>query len=76
MRGGLKGLNGAQVLESRNKFGSNELQRIKSKGLIGRFFENLSDPIIKILLAALALEVIFTLGHCNLVEVFGIVAAI
>ena len=72
----LKGLTEKEVLASREKYGTNALVRIKGKGIIRRFFENLSDPIIKILIAALALEVIFTFGNCNLIEVFGILAAI
>ena len=71
-----KGLNDKEVELSRKKHGSNALVRIKSKGIIRRFLENLSDPIIRILIAALALEVIFTFGNCNLIEVFGILAAI
>ena len=76
MRKAIYGLSEDEVIASRARYGSNSLEKIKSRGLVGRFFENLSDPIIKILLIALALEVIFTFGNCNLVEVFGIVAAI
>ncbi len=72
----LKGLSEKEVIASREKYGTNALLRIKGKGIIRRFFDNLSDPIIKILIAALALEVIFTFGNCNLIEVFGILAAI
>lgn len=72
----LRGLNEKEVTASREKHGTNALVRIKGKGIIRRFFDNLSDPIIKILIAALALEVIFTFGNCNLIEVFGILAAI
>ena len=71
-----KGLTGEEVARSREKYGSNALERLKGRGIIRRFFDNLSDPIIKILIAALVLEVVVTLGRCNLVEVFGIVAAI
>ena len=71
-----KGLTNEQVNASRTEHGTNELVKIKGRGLLKRFFENLSDPIIKILIAALALEVAFTFGNCNLVEVFGILAAI
>lgn len=71
-----KGLSEAEVKASREKHGSNELKRKPSVGFFGHFFENLSDPIIRILLIALALEVIFTFGNCNLIEVGGIVAAI
>lgn len=72
----LKGLTDKEVELSRERHGRNTLVRIKGKGIARRFFENLSDPIIRILIAALALEVIFTFGNCNLIEVFGILAAI
>ncbi len=72
----LTGLNSRQVLESREKHGANTLAKEKKKGFFRRFFENLNDPIIKILIIALVIEVVFTFGHCNLFEVFGIVAAI
>lgn len=71
-----KGLTLEEVEASRKKHGSNALKREKRKGFLGRFFENLSDPIIKVLVIALAVEVIFTFGSCNLFEVFGILAAI
>ena len=71
-----KGLTENEVAASREKHGTNALIKVKGKGIIRRFFENLSDPIIRILIAALMLEVIFTFGNCNLIEVFGIVAAI
>ena len=71
-----RGLTEKEVIESRVSHGANVFVKFKRKGLIGRFFENLGDPIIKILLVALALEVMFTFGNCNLIEIGGIVAAI
>ena len=71
-----KGLTREEIERSRRKNGTNALVRIKGKGIVRRFLENLSDPIIKILIGALALEVMFTFGDCNLIEVFGILAAI
>jgi len=71
-----KGLTEAEVEASREKNGSNELKKLKTKGFFKKLFENLSDPIIRILIIALAIQVIFTFGNCNLIEVFGIVAAI
>ncbi len=71
-----KGLNSSEVIGSRTKNGSNSLRKIKTKSLPRRFFENLSDPIIKILLFALLLQIVFTFGNCNFLEIFGIVAAI
>ena len=71
-----KGLTASEAELSRKEHGSNELTKIKTKGFFKRFIENLSDPIIRILIIALAIQVVFTLGNCNLIEVFGIVAAI
>ncbi len=71
-----KGLSEDEVLASRQKHGKNSLQKVKRKGIIRRFFDNLSDPIIKILLIALGIEVLFTFGNCNFIEIIGIVAAI
>lgn len=72
----MKGLTEAEVLLSREKNGSNVLKKEKKKGFFKRFFENLSDPIIRVLMIALLVEVVFTLGHCNYFEVGGILAAI
>ncbi len=71
-----RGLTEDEVLASREKHGTNELEKIPVKGILRRFFENLSDPIIRVLLIALLLQVIFTFGNTNFIEVFGIVAAI
>ena len=70
------GLSEEDVKKSREKYGANIFQREKSKGFFRRFLENLNDPIIKILIIALAIEIIFTLGRCNYFEVGGIVLAI
>lgn len=71
-----KGLSAVEVEKSRQSYGTNELVKIPTRGFFARFLDNLSDPVIKILLVALALQVVFTFGSTNLVEVFGIVAAI
>ena len=71
-----RGLSSSEAQISRGTYGSNALEKIKGKSLFGRFLENLSDPIIRILLIALFLEVIFTLGRCNWYEIIGIVTAI
>lgn len=76
MKNKIKGLSEAEAIRSREEHGANVHRKAKSRGLVKRFLENLGDPIIKILLIALALEVIFTFGNCNLFEVFGIVSAI
>ena len=71
-----KGLSEEDVLKSRENHGSNLLAKEKHKGFIQKFFENLSDPIIRILLIALALQVIFSLGNINFIETGGILAAV
>ena len=76
MKEKLSGLSTAEVIASRAKSGENVLKKEKKKGFFKRLFENLNDPIIKILIIALVIEVIFTFGNCNLIEVFGIAVAI
>ena len=70
------GLTEEEVKRSRENHGENILKKVKQKGFLGKFLENLSDPIIKILLIALAIELIFTFRDCNYFEIGGIVAAI
>ena len=72
----IKGLSSDEVIKSRAKYGDNSLQKEKTKGFVRKFLENLSDPIIKVLLFAVILEVIFTFRDCNWFEVGGIILAI
>ncbi len=72
----IQGLTTDEARRSHEKYGTNELKREKTKGFFSRFLENLSDPIIRILLIALTLQVILTLGNINYIETVGIVAAI
>ena len=76
MTNSIVGLDSDRVRKSREKHGTNALVKEKTKGFFRKFLENLNDPIIKILIIALAIEVIFTFGHCNLFEVGGIILAI
>ena len=71
-----RGLTESQVRQSREKNGSNKLSSVKKVTFFKRFLSNLSDPIIKILIGALAVNVIFALGSFNITETLGIVAAI
>ena len=45
-----KGLTTAEAESSRIKNGSNVFEKEKTRGFFIRFFENLNDPIIKILI--------------------------
>ena len=69
-------LTAAQVEESRRLHGSNQLTRRKKKGFFRQFLSNFGDPIIKILLVALAVNVIFLFHHFDWYESAGIAAAI
>ena len=72
----IKGLTAKEVIQSREKHGDNSLVKEKTKGFMRKFFENLSDPIIKVLLLAVFIEIIFTFGHCNWWETGGIIVAV
>lgn len=72
----LRGLSQGEVEASLKAYGDNRLKERKGKSLLARFFENFSDPIIRILLIALALQVALTFGHVNWLEVGGIIVAI
>lgn len=76
MNSKINGLTDEEVLLSRDKYGSNSLKKEKTKSFIRRFIDNLSDPIIRILLIALGIQLIVTLGNCNFLEIGGIIAAI
>ena len=72
----IKGLSSSEVILAREKHGDNSLAREKTKSFFRKFLENLSDPIIKVLIFAVLLEVVVTLGRCNWLEVGGIIAAV
>ena len=50
------GLNLDEVTRSREKHGDNALPMEKTKSFMRKFFENLNDPIIKVLIFALIIH--------------------
>lgn len=58
----LQGLTVQQAADSQKKYGSNLLTARKKKSFWRQFVSNLGDPIIRILLAALALNLLFSFG--------------
>ena len=70
------GLNDKEVLELRKKYGSNEITRKKSNTFFKILLESLSDPIIKILLIALSIKIVFLFKNFDWYETLGIVIAI
>lgn len=70
------GLTSREVEEQRKKYGSNSISIKKSNKFINILITSLSDPIIKILLIALAIKVIFLFSSFDWYETIGIVIAI
>ena len=70
------GLNDKEVLELRKKYGSNEITRKKGSTFFKILLEYLSDPIIKILLIALSIKIVFLFKNFDWYETLGIVIAI
>lgn len=71
-----EGLTAVQAERSRREHGSNQLSKKKRRGFFSQFLESFGDPIIKILLAALAINVIFLFRHFDWFESIGIAIAI
>jgi len=71
-----KGLDNEAVALSRKEHGSNRLKGRKKVSFFQKLLSNFSDPIVRILLAALVINVLFTLQNMNLYECLGIVLAI
>ena len=72
----LNGLSKKEVEINREKYGKNILTRMKKDSFIKKLFITFSDPIIKILLIALALKVVFLFKNFDWYETIGIVIAI
>ena len=70
------GLNNEEVLASRKKYGTNAITSKKKNSFFKLFIETLADPIIKILLIALAIKTIFLFHDFDWFETIGIVVAI
>ena len=72
----IKGLNSDEVKQSRKKYGNNLIEGKNKTTFLGLFIETLGDPIIKILLIALAIKTIFLFKDFDFFETIGIVIAI
>ena len=69
------GLNDEQVVVNRKKYGTNAISSKKQNSFMKLFIETLADPIIKILLIALAIKTIFLFRDFDWFETIGIVIA-
>ena len=70
------GLQDEQIIESCKRFGDNSLTNAKKDGFIKEFIKNLSDPIIKVLIAAMLLSIALTIRHVNWLEIGGIAVTV
>ncbi len=70
------GLTGKEVLLSREKHGANRLKEYKRKSFFKCFLSNLGDPIIKVLIGALFINIIFMFPNINWFESGGILSSI
>lgn len=72
----MRGLTEKQVAGSRKNYGRNVLTKRKKRSLIAAFFQNLSDPIIKILIGAMVLSTALSIRDVNIPETVGIAVAV
>ena len=70
------GLSNEEVEINRKKYGTNSITSVKQKSFLKLLLESLGDPIIKILLIALAVKVVFLFEESNYFETLGILIAI
>jgi len=71
-----RGLTEKEVKASRETYGENRLTEKKKKGFLRQFIGNFNDPIIRILLGALGINIAVTFGNVNWLECIGIGSAI
>ena len=71
-----KGLTNEEVIKSRKNHGSNEIKAAKKESFMHKLIATLGDPIIRILLIALAVKTLFLFQDFDWYETVGIVIAI
>ncbi|MGI6270542.1 MAG: calcium-translocating P-type ATPase, PMCA-type [Candidatus Howiella sp.] len=72
----IRGLTNKEVEKSRAAHGSNQLSARPVRGFWSRFLESFGDPIIKILLISLALNLLFLFRGADWYETAGIALAV
>ncbi len=72
----MNGLTDKEVIESRKKYGTNIISKTSHNSFFKQYIETLADPIIRILLIALAVKTVFLLKQFDWFETIGIVASI
>lgn len=72
----MNGLNNKEILESCNKYGTNQITTNRRDTFWNLFIESLSDPIIRILLIVLGIKTIFLIHDFDWYETIGIIISI
>lgn len=72
----INGLSSKEVIENRKKYGTNQISSKEKNSFFKLLLESLGDPIIKILLIALAVKTLFLFHDFDWFETIGIVIAI
>ena len=72
----MNGLNDEEVIVNRRKYGNNSISVSKHNSFFSLFWESLGDPIIRILLIALGIKLVFLMSSFDWYETIGIVIAI
>ena len=72
----MNGLNNEQVLKSRKENGTNSISQVKKNSFLKLLYESLADPIIRILLIALAIKLLFLFKDFDIYETVGILIAV
>ncbi len=70
------GLSADAVKASREKYGTNSLSKGKKQSFLRQFAGNLNDPVIRILLGALVLNLLFVFRNADWVETAGIAVSV
>lgn len=70
------GLTTEEVIKNRKKYGNNKITNKNNDTFFKLFIESLGDPIIKVLLIALAVKTLFLFKDFDYFETIGIVLAI
>ena len=72
----IKGLTKEEVINNRKLYGSNKITEKKKTTILSLIIESLNDPIIKILLIALGIKILFFINDSDIYETIGIIVAI
>ncbi len=71
-----EGLSAEEVARSREKYGENILPRAKRRSFLSAFIKNLGDPVIKILLCALLVDILLLFRPGDVWETVGIAVSV